>query len=179
LLSAGLQQQEASEGVPMSEIAKLRHALEEVQWLGGDGDCPYCGFGKHTEKCVVGNALATTSTDPQQVEGVGRTVKSEYWQRKIVETCEKLEAIPVGLHDRTERHLWIEYLVRDALATPPVAPQVEALREQVMQFLRDLSNATTYRSHDLGYEDSITMNWKEDAKDLLAALAASEKAGKP
>lgn len=45
--------------------------------------------------------------------------------------------------------------------------------EKAVQFIRDLSNATTYRSHDLGYEDSITMNWKEDAKDILAEIEAS------
>jgi hypothetical protein len=44
---------------------------------------------------------------------------------------------------------------------------LKAKHDALWEFLRGLSNAMTYRSHDLGYEDSISRAWKDDAADLL------------
>jgi len=54
---------------------------------------------------------------------------------------------------------------------------VKHIPTRVVEFLRDLSNATSYRSHDLGYEDSIDVHWKIDAADLLASLAEGDCVG--
>jgi len=42
--------------------------------------------------------------------------------------------------------------------------------ERVLEFLTDLSKASEYKSHDLGFEDSISNQWKTDAADLLVEL---------
>jgi hypothetical protein len=60
-----------------------------------------------------------------------------------------------------------------ALATPPAtaAPAEQLIPTDVREFLTDLSRAMEYKSHDLGYEDSISNNWKSDAADLLKLQA--------
>ena len=59
------------------------------------------------------------------------------------------------------------------LAARPSERGAEKLPADVLEFLTDLSKATEYRSHDLGFEDSISNRWKSDAADLLAARAAA------
>jgi len=44
-------------------------------------------------------------------------------------------------------------------------------REVLHAFVKDLSGATMYKSHPLGYEDSLDHHWKEDAAELLERLA--------
>lgn len=49
---------------------------------------------------------------------------------------------------------------------------VSAPQPQIIEFLTDLSKATEYKSHPLGFEDVINRRWKEEAEELLIALAA-------
>ena len=105
-------------------------------------------------------------------------------------TAHPMKAEPVGtnLFDAAQAEEMIRYLIQSLPAAHPPALSLE-MEKRVREFLTDLSNASTYKSHDLGFEDSITFQWKDDAKDLLAALAstpssepagsASQKEGKP
>lgn len=82
-----------------------------------------------------------------------------------------------------------QYQLKLSLRQPSALPSSEqpALPANVLEFLTDLSNATEYKSHDLGFADSISRGWKEDAADLLTALnclpasqpAAKEPESKP
>ena len=38
------------------------------------------------------------------------------------------------------------------------------------EFVRALAKATEYRSHDLGYEDSISNYWKDEARAWVDIL---------
>ena len=87
------------------------------------------------------------------------------WRKRVVSSRAELEAVynhcaddlAAALASRTEAKM--------------SQPENESLRE-ALAFLADLSNATTYRSHDLGYEDSISIHWREDAADLHKKLAS-------
>lgn len=37
----------------------------------------------------------------------------------------------------------------------------------VEKFVRRLANATTYRSHDLGYENVVDIYWKDEAAEWV------------
>ena len=46
----------------------------------------------------------------------------------------------------------------------------------VEEFVRRLATATTYRSHDLGFEDSISTYWKDEADEWVKEF---DKPGDP
>jgi hypothetical protein len=46
--------------------------------------------------------------------------------------------------------------------------------DMLVEFVTDLSNASRYRSHDLGSNDSISDDWVDDANDLLKKISEYE-----
>lgn len=50
------------------------------------------------------------------------------------------------------------------------------LLNEVREFLSSLSRATEYKSHPLGFEDSLDRYWKEEAAELLAKFKWDDEA---
>lgn len=50
--------------------------------------------------------------------------------------------------------------------------------ETLEEFIRSLAVATEYKSHDLGFEDSISNYWKEEAKEWVKEFDRLKPSGR-